>query len=105
MRVLIALSALTLAACASVPPSTPDGANVRQLTADQAKSCTFIKPVAYVDHIFALGKNPTLWRSIGEAEMRNRAAAAGGNAVVITSDDASWFGGDFNYRGEAYRCA
>jgi len=99
----IAIS-VTLTACASAPPLTEAASRVRFISADQAKTCKFLKVVQYTDRILSMGKNATVMKAIGEAGLRNEAGVAGANALVITKDDSEWFLGNIGYTGEAFTC-
>jgi hypothetical protein len=93
-----------LAGCATVTPLTERGSSVRQIDAATAKSCTFVKAVAYTNTLNGTGKSYGLVHQDGENGIRNEVAAAGGNAYVSQQADADWFFGHVNYTGEAYRC-
>jgi len=93
-----------LTACASSPPLTDAASRVRFITADQAKSCKFVKVVQYTDRILSMGKNATVMKSIGEAGLRNEVGSTGANAVVITKEESDWFLGNVGYTGEVFTC-
>ncbi len=93
-----------LSACASAPPLTDSGSQVRLITAEQARECKFIRIVQYTDRIMSMGKNGTVMKAIGETNLQNLVGEAGGNALVITKHDAEWFLGNIAYQGEAYSC-
>lgn len=92
------------AGCATVVPLTDGGAQVRQITADQSKSCKFVRAVSFTDTLMGTGKTPGLVHQDGENGIRDDVAAAGGNAYVSDLADADWFFGHVNYTAEAYHC-
>jgi hypothetical protein len=94
----------SLTACASAPPLSDSGSRARFISAEQAKTCKFVKVVQYTDRILSMGKNATVMKAIGEAGLRNEVGAAGANAVVITKDESEWFLGNVGYTGEAFNC-
>lgn len=100
----IAFLTVLLGACASAPPLTEAGSRVRLLSAEQAKSCKFVRVVQYNDRILGMGKNATVMKAIGETNLRNEVARVGGNAFVIQRDESEWFLGNVAYQGEAYEC-
>ena len=103
-RLLLIAFCVSLTACASAPPLTDAGSRVRFISAEQAKSCKFVKIVQYTDRILSMGKNATVMKAIAEAGLRNEAGTTGANAVVITKDDSEWFLGNIGYSGEAFLC-
>lgn len=90
--------------CASVPPLTPAASQVRQITAEEAKACAFVRVVQYTDTINGMGKSYGLVHQAGDIGLRNKVGTVGGNAFVSTQADADWFWGHVNYSGEAYKC-
>lgn len=107
MKTAIALACtLAVTACATVPPpATESATRVRFVTAEQAKPCTFLKTVSVNETLVTVGKYPALMKATGEMKIRDAAVAAGGNTLVLTSEDQNFFWGTINYAGEAYRCA
>lgn len=103
-----ALGALLLGAvligCASAPALTDGGSRVRQITAEVAKQCRFVKVVQFTKRVYRVGKDATTMRAIGETGLRNAVATAGGNAYVLVRDDSSGLTGSIAYTGEGYRC-
>lgn len=99
MRIVLVVLAL-LAGCASIPDAAP----VRIITSNQTAGCAFVGPVTYDEYINALGKTPARFQAIGEANIKNRAAAIGANAVVLTKQETGWFLGNPSFAGDAYRC-
>lgn len=93
-----------VASCASAPPLTQAGAQVRVITAEQAKACKFVKTVQYNDRIDSMGKTPSLMDAIGENNLRNMVAAAGANAYIATKSERETFLGTVDYEGDAYIC-
>lgn len=105
VRLAAFLLTVALTACASAPPPLSEAASrVRFITADQAKSCKFVKVVQYTDQISGAGRSATLMRAIGEAGLRNEAGKTGANALVVTKSDSSWISGSVGYTGEVYNC-
>lgn len=104
-RLIALLFVTSLTACASAPPLTEAASRVRFISAEQAKSCKFVKVVQYTDRILSMGKNATVMKAIGEAGLRNEAGTTGANALVITKDESEWFLGNVGYTGEAFNCS
>lgn len=103
VAMLAALSMLSTG-CATVVPLTDGGAGVREISAAQAKECSFVRTVSYTNTLMGTGKTPGLVHQDGENGIRDDVAAAGGNAFVSVQADADWFFGHVNYTAEAYRC-
>lgn len=99
------LIASVLAGCASVPTTSTAAAAVRFISPEQARTCHPVGHLTYDEHIDALGKTPGQFQAIGEASIRNRAAAVDANAVVLTKQETGWFWGNPSFAGDAYRCA
>lgn len=97
-------SLLALSGCATPPPLSEGASQVRIINPSQARSCTFIRQIQYRDRILGAGKDPTVMDEIGVDSLRNLVVMAGGNSLIITNPDSSWFTGSINYEGEAYRC-
>jgi hypothetical protein len=95
---------VTLCGCATVTPLSDHGSAVRQIDAATAKTCTFVRSVAYTNTLNGTGKSYGLVHQDGENGIRNAVADAGGNAFISSQADADWFFGHVNYTAEAYRC-
>ncbi len=95
---------LLLSGCASAPPLSQRGAQVRGLLPGQVATCKYVQTVQYNDRIMGLGKDDTVMKSIGDTNLRNEVAAVGGNAYVILKNDSNWFLGTVAYQAEAYVC-
>jgi len=101
----LAICAVLISACASAPKLTLAATKVRQITAQEAKSCTFLQIAQFTGTLAGMGKSHGLVHQAGENGLRNEVAKLGGNAFIIIQADADWFWGHVNYSGEAYRCS
>ncbi|MGA9473662.1 MAG: hypothetical protein WBV36_14445 [Terriglobales bacterium] len=108
MRILflgtLATASALAGGCATVTPLTDGGASVREISADQAKQCSFLRTVSFTDTLEGAGKSAGLVHQDGENGIRDDVASYGGNAYVSRQADADWFWGHVNYTAEAYRC-
>lgn len=95
---------LLLSGCASAPPLSNRGAQVRGLLPGQVAACKYLQTVQYNDRIMGLGKDGTLMKSIGDTNLRNEVAAVGGNEYVVLKNDSNWFLGTVAYQADAYIC-
>ena len=95
---------IVLSGCATAPPISDAASQVQIIDPFQARACTYIRQVNYIDRILGLGKDPTVMDAIGVASLRNLVAAAGGNSVVIIHRESSWATGSINWEGKAYQC-
>ena len=103
-KLLCLTGIVLLVSCASAPPLTDGGAQVRQITKAYSAQCEFVKIVQYNDRIDSMGKNATLMKAIGDTNIRNMVALADGNAFVPQKEDADWFLGNVAYQAEVFRC-
>ena len=107
MNLRITLSAFAMAALTACATTAldPAAANVKPISAAQAKSCEFVGAISAAN-MNTLAKDPKL-----DATNRayNDVASAGGNSLLITDTDlqgsASGIGGTYSITGEAYKCA
>jgi hypothetical protein len=94
-----------LTSCATAPQLTDAGAQVHTITAQQARTCKFVRTIQYNDRIIEMGKDPTVMKAIGENNIRNEVADSGANSFVLTKDDSDWFLGTVAYQADAYNCS
>lgn len=93
-----------VAGCASAPNLSDSGARLRAASAEQVKSCKFVRVVQFNDRILGVGKDATVMRAIGESSLRNAVAATGADSFVVTRDDSNWFLGTVAYEAQAFQC-
>lgn len=95
---------LGLSGCVSVTELTPEAQNVRTISTEQAKSCTFLDSIS-ANNMNTLSKNP---EADARARAYNKVAEMGGDRLEITSSDlqvsSSGVGGTYFLTGNAYRC-
>jgi hypothetical protein len=103
-EILLILLITVLSGCASAPELSDVGSKAREITEQDAKHCKFIKIIQYNDRIYSFGKDPTIIRSIGVNNIKNKVGSAGANAYVTTKDDSNWFMGSIAYQADAYKC-
>jgi hypothetical protein len=101
----LAASALfALTACAAIPALTDAGAQVEQITAQEASSCEPLRVIAFHRTVLSNGRNPSALEEIGQNGLRNAIGKAGGNAFVRADSHGDWFYGNVNYSAQAYKC-
>ncbi len=101
---MLIVAALAGCAHARIPPLTEGGMHVRQINADDALTCTYIKNVDYIAKLGGTGKTYEIVHQAGDNGIRNLVASIGGNAYVYTRLDAESFSGRIHYSGEAFDC-
>lgn len=93
--IALAVAVLMLAACAT--HFTPEGAKVRVISTTVAVQCRHVGMVSSFKSAFEAGAKAA------QVAIRNKTAAAGGNALVLLSFEPDGNGGA-EYVGEAYSC-
>ena len=73
----LAICAVLISACASAPKLTLAATKVRQITAQEAKSCTFLQIAQFTGTLAGMGKSHGLVHQAGENGLRNEVAKLG----------------------------